>query len=59
MLQALLKDQGLVLRLEYMSNDGPKALRKDFRSLIHVALGSRDPVKIQERGGEECAFALW
>lgn len=59
MLQALLNDQSLILRLEYMLSDGPKVLRKDFRSLIHVALGSRDPVKIRERGGEECAFALW
>lgn len=59
MLQALFHDQNLILRLGYMLNDGPKPLRKDFRSLIHVALGSRDPVKIQERGGEECAFTLW
>ena len=59
MLRALVDDQSLILRLDYMLNDGPKALRKDFRRLIHVALASRDPVKIHERGGEECAFALW
>ena len=59
MLGALLSDKSLILRLDYVLSDGPKVLRKDSRSLMHAAIGTRDPGKIQERGGEECAFTVW
>ncbi|KAL9103111.1 MAG: hypothetical protein Q9163_001822 [Psora crenata] len=48
-----------VVRLEHILTLGPKLLVKDLRSLLHVALGTRDAKKIKERRGDECAFALW
>ncbi|KAL9124357.1 MAG: hypothetical protein Q9217_006307 [Psora testacea] len=48
-----------VLRLEHALTIGPKILVKDFRSLLHVALGTRDPQKIRQRGGDESAFTFW
>ncbi|KAG8530918.1 uncharacterized protein KY384_004275 [Bacidia gigantensis] len=48
-----------VWRLQQALHNGPKLLTKDLRSLIHLALGTRNEAKIKERGGEECVFALW
>ena len=48
-----------VLQLDHILTLGPDRLVKDLRSLLHVALGTRNPSKIRERGGVECAFTLW
>ncbi len=48
-----------VVRLENILSQSPKALSKDFRSVIHTALGTRNEARIRECGGEECAFTLW
>ena len=48
-----------VVRLKHILTDGPKALVKDLRNLVLVALGTRSEGKIRERGGDECVFALW
>ena len=48
-----------VVQLQHILTHGPKMLVKDFRSLLHVAVGTRDAEKIRQRGGVECAFTLW
>lgn len=48
-----------IVRLEHILIQSPKSLAKDFRGVVHTALGTRDADKIKQRGGVECAFALW
>lgn len=47
------------LRLKDILEHGPKGGLKKFRALIHTALGTRNPQRIMEGGGEECTFTLW
>lgn len=48
-----------LLRLEDILQHGPKSQLKKFRALIQTALGTRNPQKIRDGGGEECTFTLW
>ena len=47
-----------ILRLQHILTHSPKPLLKDFRNLLHTALGTRDAEKIKQRHGVECAFTL-
>ncbi|KAI4243100.1 MAG: hypothetical protein L6R40_003650 [Gallowayella cf. fulva] len=48
-----------LLRLEHILKAGPKEFLIDFRALLHVGFGTRNPEKIRQRMLLDLAFTLW
>ncbi|KAL8725370.1 MAG: hypothetical protein Q9166_007386 [cf. Caloplaca sp. 2 TL-2023] len=48
-----------LIRLEHILKAGPKELLQDFRAVLHIGFGTRNPEKIRQRMLLDSAFTLW
>ena len=48
-----------IVRLEDILRNSPRNVLVDFRAMLHIGFGTRNPIKIKENMWVESAFALW
>ena len=54
-----LEPHSRLVRLEHTFTKLPADLLKDFRAVLNAGIGTRNPMKIRERGGVDFAFTAW